>query len=392
MLRIAYCSNVHAGSSLEETRANLDRYTNAVKRHFSPNETMGVGLWLSERSATEILADDSALSGFNEFLQDAGIVPFTFNGFPFGNFHQAVVKHDVYEPNWFEQSRLDYTWNLVRLIDALAPKEWEASISTLPIAWGSPSPTARMPLAGSLLRELATRLQTFEQETGRLIYVCIEPEPGCVIQRSEDMVAFFETHLLTGDNEACVRRHIRVCHDVCHGVVMGESQPDILSKYQQAGIQVGKVQISSAVVVDFDAIDAGDRGKAISQLAEFAEDRYLHQTTIQTADDSIAFFEDLPLALRTVEDPRTAGGIWRIHFHVPVYLSRFGWLNASQPDIVDCVSTIRKYSDVQHFEVETYAWNVLPEELKQDDLALGITEELQWFTKLARKHLTAGAS
>ena len=31
-----------------------------------------------------------------------------------------------------------------------------------------------------------------------------------------------------------------------------------------------------------------------------------------------------------------------------------------------------------HFEVETYAWNVLPEPLQPTDLAIGIARELQW--------------
>ena len=33
---------------------------------------------------------------------------------------------------------------------------------------------------------------------------------------------------------------------------------------------------------------------------------------------------------------------------------------------------------VRHFEVETYAWNVLPPELQRDSLADGIADELKW--------------
>jgi hypothetical protein len=35
-------------------------------------------------------------------------------------------------------------------------------------------------------------------------------------------------------------------------------------------------------------------------------------------------------------------------------------------------------SDCRDFEVETYAWTVLPDELKTDDLARGIARELLW--------------
>ena len=41
----------------------------------------------------------------------------------------------------------------------------------------------------------------------------------------------------------------------------------------------------------------------------------------------------------------------------------------------------KKHTNCQHFEVETYAWGVLPPELKQPDLAVGIAEELKWFER-----------
>jgi hypothetical protein len=38
--------------------------------------------------------------------------------------------------------------------------------------------------------------------------------------------------------------------------------------------------------------------------------------------------------------------------------------------------------NLEHFEVETYAWNVLPEHLQRSDLAQGIADELLWFRNL----------
>jgi hypothetical protein len=71
-----------------------------------------------------------------------------------------------------------------------------------------------------------------------------------------------------------------------------------------------------------------------------------------------------------------------VHFHVPIYLSEFGRLHATQEQIGECVSAARRYSSCRHFEVETYAWGVLPAELKQPDLAAGIADELRWFEQL----------
>ena len=42
-----YCTNVHAGATLEATRANLERHALEVKAEYSPDRPMGVGLWLS---------------------------------------------------------------------------------------------------------------------------------------------------------------------------------------------------------------------------------------------------------------------------------------------------------------------------------------------------------
>ena len=92
-------------------------------------------------------------------------------------------------------------------------------------------------------------------------------------------------------------------------------------------------------------------------------------------------------ALATVDEPSLAAGQWRVHFHVPVYLTQFGWLSASQQAIVDCVSCCREFTDVEHFEVETYAWNVLPPELQVEELATGIAHEMKWFSQLAEEHL-----
>src|SRR5262249_50208453 len=208
--------------------------------------------------------------------------------------------------------------------------------------------------------------------------LCLEPEPGCVIQYSADVVRFFEEHLLRGAEEAAVRRHLCVCHDICHAVVMFEDQAEVLGRYRAAGIAGGKVQVSSAVALPLDRTAPPDRAAALWQLGGFAEDRYLHQTMVRTAADAPpVFHQDLPEALAAA-DPGKAGE-WRVHFHVPIYLERFGYLQAMQQPIWDCLRVAASAGTTRHFEVETYAWGVLPPELQQPDLAAGIAQELEWF-------------
>ena len=111
-----YCTNVHAGATLAETRANLQRHALAVKKRYSPERPMGVGLWLSAKAAEELLLNHGE-GEFGEWLAEHGLVPYTMNGFPFGDFHQQVVKHRVYEPTWWQPERLHYTMQLAQIMD-----------------------------------------------------------------------------------------------------------------------------------------------------------------------------------------------------------------------------------------------------------------------------------
>ena len=54
-------------------------------------------------------------------------------------------------------------------------------------------------------------------------------------------------------------------------------------------------------------------------------------------------------------------------------------LQTTQDDIRSCLQAVDHQPDLQHFEVETYAWSVLPKELQQAELADGIALEMQWF-------------
>jgi len=383
MTHIGYCTNVHAGVDLESTRANLAEHALAVKELVSPDAPIGIGLWLSARAARKLLATASAAE-FAAWLAQVGLVPFTLNGFPYGDFHKDVVKHDVYKPTWADPQRTQYTLDLIEILDVLLPQGMEGSISTVPLMWGNPRPTpAQLSDCAANLKEVCERLTRLEAERGRLIYLCLEPEPGCVLERSHDVVRFFEEHLLPQGGEGQIRRYLRVCHDICHTAVMFEEQEEALGRYRSAGIAVGKVQVSSAIALPLDRIPASERLRAIRHLREFAEDRYLHQTVIRHSPDAKPiFFEDLPQAIESIEGSGKPAGEWRVHFHVPIYLDRFDLLETSQQQISQCLQIAKETPGLSHLEVETYAWGVLPQHLQQPMLADGIAAELKWLRDL----------
>jgi len=386
---LGYCTNVHAGATYSESIESLRQHAMAVKQRVSPESPMGVGWWVSREGVRGF--DRRGFQGFpwlKSWFEQHGLVPFTCNGFPYGDFHGQIVKHHVYEPSWTSEDRLNYTIALANMLATLSDAGSERSISTLPIGWPNPPCEVVDQRAAAVnIVKLAEELRRLEKASGVSIHLDLEPEPGCILQRSIDVVAYFKQHLLPtarerGTSEATIFRHVRVCHDICHAAVMFEDQDEIFAKYNKAGIKIGKVQISNAIRVDFETISVGKRNEALHQLRAFAEDRYLHQTMIRFGDE-MTFFTDLPTALEFVEANGNVGKEWRIHFHVPLFVERFGLLQTTQGHIGECLILLRD-SGVNHWEVETYAWNVLPPELRTSDLAEGIAREMQWVLDLAR--------
>ncbi|MCH9022280.1 MAG: metabolite traffic protein EboE [Planctomycetes bacterium] len=375
---LGYCTNVHAGADLDQTLQNLNRYACGVKQKFSPDDPMPLGLWLSAEAASQVIRDHR-IEELKTFLDRNGLIPFTFNGFPYGNFHEPVVKHRVYQPDWSQSDRLIYTLDLVHILVQLIPPGSQAGISTLPIAWpGDPCPTCPLDIAAKNLIELAQQLKKLEDDSGTCIHIDIEPEPGCLLDTSDDVVNFFNDHLFPHAPRELISRYLRICHDVCHSAVMFEDHAAAFQRYGDHQIKVGKIQVSSAIHVPFDKLNSDQIHDALTELKKFQEDRYLHQTNIRGNHSRMSFFEDLPQAIAATGDMPPAHP-WRIHFHLPIFLERVGLLESTQGEIQKCLRAARELTDCELFEVETYAWNVLPEELAAEDLAEGIAQELIWF-------------
>src|SRR5206468_2710540 len=83
---------------------------------------------------------------------------------------------------------------------------------------------------------------------------------------------------------------------------------------------------------------------------------------------------DLPEALERV-DPGSIPRTWRIHFHVPVFRDRLGPFAGTQPYLREVLALARTTQLSPHLEVETYTWDVLPEELRREDVASAVVRE-----------------
>jgi sugar phosphate isomerase/epimerase len=382
---LTYCTNIHAGESWDEVAASLRTHTLKVKHGISPEARMGVGLRLSGEAAARLARGD-AIDRLVEFLDEAGLYVFTVNAFPYGPFHGVRVKEGVYEPDWREPERLRFTDEVAGILARLLPRGMEGSVSTVPGAFRT-NVTSRADLEAisSALLHHAAHLCMLERATGKCIALALEPEPACLLETTDEAIAFFQEHLLNTDAlaqfaalagvsrrgaETAVRRHLGLCFDVCHAAVGFENIAESLTRAGAAGVRIVKVQLSAALKLE----DVTDEAENL--LGAFDDGIYLHQT-VEAREGALRRYIDLPQAFDALRRG-DGGGEWRVHCHVPLFCSSYGALRSTQDVLSELLAICREREVAPHLEVETYTWNVLPADLRAGDVSSAIVRELQW--------------
>lgn len=388
---LTYCTNIHAAEHWPDVRAGLEAHLPDIKRTFSPGSPMGVGLRLAA-SAARTLEDPARLDELRALLGDDYYV-FTINGFPYGTFHGQRVKDGAYRPDWSEPERLEYTNLLAAQLAELVPEGMIGSVSTVPCTFkpwlaDDPGRERRLEAIVEHLLAHAAFLVDLRKRTGKTIALAIEPEPFCLLETIDETVDFFQSSLLSargvsrladltglarGPAEEALRRHVGVCYDVCHAAVEYEDAAASVARLHAAGIDIAKLQLSSALKVS--AVDAA----AADALRAFDEPVYLHQT-MERRNGHITRYVDLDEALANVE--RAAGAEWRSHFHVPIFLEAMEHFATTQDFLREILALHASAPISSHLEVETYTWDVLPAQYRNVDLAAAIARELEWVRAL----------
>lgn len=396
---LGYCTNVHSGSSWPEVLENLKKYTLSVRDRLSPlfpRQAFGAGIWLSASSARE-LRQRGVIHSFKNFLEENDLKILSLNGFPYGDFHQDEVKFQVYQPDWTQEKRLHYTLDLIHLAGEISPSGVNFPISTLPISFQRwISKPQQLEQVVFFLLKIISECVLVEKNSGVQISLCLEPEPLCFLQKSQDVVDFFKEYLLplgtqslrnqfdlnSDSAEELILRTIQVCYDTCHAAVCFEKPGDILKLYQSFGIQIGKIQLSSAPCVRLFEGKTG-AGEDLEKLMEnLVDHRYLHQVIGMSSDGEKMQWDDLHLALEDWKN-RKLSGDFRIHYHVPIHQKHFHSLETTQNHIHELLSTIQAFSSSSHgqvYEVETYTWEQLLQSENSSDshLTQKLAMELNW--------------
>ncbi|GAA0375730.1 metabolite traffic protein EboE [Bowmanella denitrificans] len=373
--QIGYCSNVHPGESLAKILCNLDQGLLAVKRQRGL-QRMHCGLWLSA-DAANTLQDPICRRDFIQTLHDQQLRLTTLNGFPFGQFHLTRVKEKVYLPDWSQDSRRQYTLALAELLaDCLPADESTGSISTLPLGYAQTWSAEKHESAVRQLTVLSQALAALEQRSGKLIRVCLEMEPDCVLESSQQCLDFFTLLQAQGAN----MRYLGICYDVCHQAVMFEDAYQSLQRLHQAGIHIGKIQLSNAIRLP---LHNSQPQQGMRFLQQFAESTYLHQCKAITTGKQIVVWPDLPALFNTLPTLDDCEEL-RVHFHVPLHWhgNEDQSLQSTQHSLLRTLDFLSDHPDCRpHLESETYTWQVMPSELRpvdQQGLTDSLCQELGW--------------
>ena len=147
-----------------------------------------------------------------------------------------------------------------------------------------------------------------------------------------------------------------------------------LEQLRSAGIRVPKLQLSAALrIAEVDAAKA-------ERLRSFDEPVYLHQVVERRRGAA----HPLPRPAAGVRGARRSRRLERARASgACISTCRSFWTRSSisrppRTFLREILAIHRETPVSAHLEVETYTWDVLPEQDRQDDVATAIARELAW--------------
>jgi len=383
---LTYSTLVHPGDDWEQMWDSLVTYVPKVKARIAPNQRFGVSLRLSAKSAETLAGNPKERDRLRKFLGDNDMYLYTVNAFPYGSFKGTVVKEQVYEPDWRSEERTRYTQNVADVLADVSEAGVSPSIQSAPLGFKPRVTGADVvdSFTAHVLR-VAAHLAALEARTGRTVTLALEPEPYCFLETTDETVEYFTNHLYSGaaaetlaglagmpisEAHVALRRHVGVVFDICHQAVEYEDIAASLQKLVDAGVPIFKLQEAAALhvpEVNQDIVDT---------LRRYAQTIYLTQT-VEKKDGRLTRFLNLEDAFAAWEkDPGPRE--WRTHFHVPVFLQEIGPFRTTRFAIEDALRFHKRRPLSRQLEIETYTWDVLPDNLKTGDIVDYVCRELDW--------------
>lgn len=385
---LTYSTLVHPGDTWDQMWHSLTTFVPRVKARVSPNKSFGVSLRLSASSAETLINSPEKRAELKQFLQANDMYLYTVNAFVYGPFKNTVVKEEVYEPDWRTEQRAKYTENVAEILAEVGAAHANPSIQSPPLGF-KPRVTGDdvVQAYAANIRRLAAFLHRLRARTGRTVTLALEPEPYCYLETTAETVQFF-TKVLRSDASvkalatdlgvdvkealAILKRHIGTVYDICHQAVEFEDIAASLQSLVDNEVPVFKLQEAAAI-----RIPTVTR-ESVQALKQYADSIYLTQT-IEKRDGKLTRFLNLQDAFAAYEKDPSGQREWRTHFHVPVFLEDLGkHFKTTRFAIEEALAFHKRTPLSAQLEIETYTWDVLPDELKTGDIVDYVVLELEW--------------
>ncbi len=314
---------------------------------------VGFGLYLPAIAAAQLKKTPALRRRWTRSSLKSGWPIWTANAFPYGGFHEKLVKEKAFLPDWTQPERLHYTCQVADLLAtqmlAGGGDDLQGSLSTCPLGYGTDlvtNPTAlkHLKLAEAHLAHIADELQVH-------LVLSLEPEPDGAFERVSDLGRWLHQHFPQS-------RHVGVCWDLCHSAVVDEPAAEVVQVLQDLQVRCGKVQVSAALL-----LQSAD-SEVVALLAKLADDPWFHQVR-QIGGATAARWPDLPPFLQSsayadLQNPDVVptNVQYGIHCHVPVHRNEF--LPGLQATEWKAAVDVALAAGIRDFELETYTLPVLP--------------------------------
>ena len=379
-LHLAYCTNIHRGESWEQTLETLEKHTLKVRKRVCPDEPYAIGLRLGNQASIE-LSDPKTLAEFKAWLDRHNCYVFTINGFPYGAFHGTRVKEQVYAPDWTTKERVEYTNRLFDILGEILPEGVEGSVSTVPVSFKEFIKDDRQVReARNNLWKCVEHIEKVTRRTHRKLHLGLEPEPLCLLETSEETVAFIEQMRKDRPGDLRLDEHLGVNYDTCHLAVEFERPDEALGRFLQHKIKISKLHFSSALKVH-------PTSEVRQQLKSFMDPVYFHQVVARSSDGTLTRYPDLDHALLEPAGLKPQlSEEWRIHFHIPLHSRPTELFDTTADHLTGTMDFLKAHPGICHqIEMETYTWEVLPQTLKNRSVVDQLVAEYEWTLAELRK-------
>ena len=295
IVHLSHGINVHPARNLPAVVEQLDTYATAIRARLGV-DTLGVSLWLPPTLAAALAVDGRARTRLRAELDARGLEVVTLSGVPYAEGGgEESSDRNRHTPDWSDPARLEYTLDLARILVDLLPEDAvRGAVTTLGQGRRAGWDSAKEKACARIMGRLSAGLAEVAWHTGRAVRVGMQPEPGCVLDATDQTIAALQR---------VDRDRIGISLDLANLACTWEEPADALDRLAAAGISVIRVQLAAAVEVADPVAAAGD-------LRGYVEPGHQHQVT----NPAGAYVDDLTAALEDMPP-----GPWRIRYHVPLH-------------------------------------------------------------------------